>query len=80
MNLHQAIKKTSDNLSVGISLAFDSATHATKHNKYFIKNGAEALFHKTLIWLRALIVFVLLPLLFVYGVYHQLRKRGDACD
>lgn len=71
----KAFKKTSDNLSVGVSLAFDGAVHATKQNQYFIKNGIEALFHTVMFWLRALIIFVFLPFLFVYGMYHQLKKK-----
>lgn len=80
MNLYQAIKKTCGNLTVSNAMIFDNAVSATKHNKYFIKNGLEATFATSLYWLRFLIYIVFVPLLFVYGVYHQLKKRGDACD
>lgn len=77
MKLTKAISKTCGNLSVTNSMIFDDAVSATKHNKYFIKNGADALFHTVLHWIRFLIYILFLPFLFVYGVYWQSKKRGE---
>lgn len=78
MKLTKAIKKTFNNMSVGIPLVFDDAVHATKHNKYFIKNGIQAIFATFIYWLRFALVLVCIPLLFIYGVCCQANKRGES--
>lgn len=77
MKLAKAINKTCGNLSVTNAMIFDDAVSATKHNKYFIKNGVEASISTAAYWIRFLIYILCLPFLFVYGVYQQVKKRGE---
>lgn len=77
MKLSKAISKTCENISVTNSMIFDDAVSATKHNKYFIKNGVEALVSTVAHWVRFLIYILCLPFLFAYSVYHQMKKRGE---